>query len=347
MRYSEHYRDYFTLTLPYAKVTLYFADLARIAYIAWRLMKKVKTNQAKEDLLKKATFAAIFTATFLVLIKMIAWILTGAISLQATLIDSMIDTITSTINYFVIRESIRPPDEEHRWGHGKIEALAAIGQSAFIFGSAIFIVLQASRRLIAPEPIAYTNVGIWIMVVTILVTFLLLSYQRYVAAQTGSIAIKADSAHYMSDFFINMGVILSLLGSKWFDWHILDPLIGVIVSFIIVHTARKILLPALDILLDRELAVEDRIKIEAIARSHPMVRGVHDLRTRSTGAHKFIQLHLEMCGDLSLYKAHEVADEVENSIRDAYPDAEVLTHQDLERDEQSKRHLSFDKSHNG
>lgn len=280
------------------------------------------------DWVKVATYLAVGVAIVLIIIKLFAWIATDAISLQATLFDSVLDAAASIVNLVAVREALRPADHEHRFGHGKIEALAALAQSTFIAGSAVFLMIEALRRFYITEVIKQTRIGIIVMILSIGITVGLVLFQRYVIHKTHSTAIKADATHYKADVLVNSGVIIALMGAEWFRWYVLDTVIGLMIAGYILYTAWGIAQEAFHILIDRELPDAQREHICTIVLSHPQVKGIHDLRTRRAGQHSFIQLHLELDGNISLSAAHAISDEVATSIMQAYPQAEVIIHQD-------------------
>jgi len=232
------------------------------------------------------------------------------------------------VNLFAVRHALQPADEEHRFGHGKAESLAGLAQAAFISGSAVFLLLQASERLYNPTPVQNSLVGYSVMGLAIVATGGLVTFQKYVARRTGSVAISADSAHYTMDVLVNDSVIVALFLATELGWTLADPLFAVAISFYILHGAYEVGIEAYHVLMDRELPDEDRAKITAIAMEHPQVLETHDLRTRQSGPDVFIQIHLEMPRNFSLLQAHDVAEEVMHKIKAAYPRAEVLTHQD-------------------
>ncbi len=279
-------------------------------------------------LMRAATYASVAVAGTLIVVKLGAWRFTDSVSLLSTLIDSLLDAAASMINLLAVRHALTPADREHRFGHGKAEPLAALGQTAFIAGSAIFLVIEAGHRLFAPRPVLHVDVGIGVMILAIVVTFALTRFQAHVVRKTGSVAIKADSLHYVGDILINAAVIVALLLASQFGWFIADPLFGIAIAGYILIIAWRIARGAFDMLMDRELPERERARIRRIVIEHPSVIDMHDLRTRASGRKTFIQVHIELDGDLSLYRAHDVADEVEASLRAAYPGAEVIIHQD-------------------
>lgn len=288
-------------------------------------------QSTRNRLVTQAVYAAVALALVLITIKTVAWLATGSVSMHATLMDSILDMVASLVTMVAVRSALKPADDEHRFGHGKIEALAALGQSAFIAGSAVLIVFEAFRRFLNPQPIAHTTLGVVTIVVAIILTGLLVLFQNYVARKTGSLVVQSDSIHYRSDLLINISVLLSLLLSHVLEFYAVDAFFGACIALYILITAWLVLKKALDVLLDRELPAEDRDRIATIVMAHPKVTGLHDLRTRSTGQQKFIQLHAEMPGDLSLQMSHQIVDDIEAAVRVAYPEAEILIHQDVSR----------------
>ena len=279
-------------------------------------------------LMRLASYASVAVASFLILVKLAAWLYTDSISLLSTLVDSLLDAVASLINLFAVRHALVPADREHRFGHGKAEPLAALGQTAFIAGSALFLVFAAGNRLLDPRPVLHSGIGIAVMVVAIVVTFVLTRFQAHVVRKTGSVAIEADSLHYLGDILVNAAVIVALLLASELGWTIADPLFGLAIAGYIAFNAWRIARGSFDMLMDRELPEAERARIREIALANPDVRDLHDLRTRSSGRRTFIQVHIEMDGDLTLYRAHAVADEVEAALRAAFPGAEVMIHQD-------------------
>ena len=277
-----------------------------------------------------ATYASVAVAIVLIIIKMMAYLLTGSVAILSSLIDSFLDFIASGINLFAVRHALVPADHDHRYGHGKAEAIAGLTQAAFIVGSALFLIFEAINRFSHPQALENGMVGVGVMLVTITLTALLVKFQRYVVKKTGSIAITADSLHYAGDLLLNLSVIVALILSIYFDWHIADPVFALMIALYILRSAWAIGKQSLAQLMDQELPDEVREEIKAIALQHPEVRNLHELRTRSSGRQYFFQLHLEMDGELKLKEAHQIANAVEIEICKAFPNAEVIIHEDME-----------------
>ena len=277
---------------------------------------------------KLAAIASVSVAAGLICAKAVAYVATGSVSLLSTLVDSLLDLAASMINLIAIRQAAQPADREHRFGHGKAEPLAGLAQSAFIAGSAVFLLVQAGARLVQRQPISNEAIGVAVMLLSIVTTLALVLFQRSVIRRTGSIAIGADALHYKSDLLVNLGVIGALLLSTKLGWHIADPLFAIGVAIYILVSAWQIFSGSLNLLMDRELPEADRAKIRTIASAHPSVISIHDLRTRSSGTQAFIQFHLELDGNLTLIDAHTIADAVMRDVERAFPSAEVLIHED-------------------
>jgi len=283
---------------------------------------------AADRLRRAATYASVAVAAVLISVKFAAWLETGSVALLSSLVDSLLDAAASLVNLVAVRHALSPADREHRFGHGKAEPLAVLGQSAFITGSAMLLLAEAVRRLMWPVPVENPPAGIAVMAFSIAATIALVLYQRHVVQRTGSIAITADELHYRSDLVLNLSVIAALILGSALDFPLLDPLFGAAIGVWIVYSAIRLAKLSLIQLMDHELSDDEREKIREIAQSHPEVTAAHDLRTRTAGPTAFIQIHIEMDGAISLLRAHEISDEVEARLRAAYPHAEVIIHQD-------------------
>lgn len=290
-------------------------------------MKDVKKPLDRAGLLKLASIASVITAGFLIVAKLAAWYMTGSVGLLASLVDSVMDSIASLINLFAIRYSLQPADEEHRFGHGKAEPLAGLAQAAFIAGSAIFLIFHAIDRLRLAQPLEQVGVGVGVMILAIVMTLILLAIQRYVIRKTDSTAIRADSLHYATDLLTNVSILLALYLTT-LGWTWADPVFAIAVAIYIFYSAFHIGHDSFQQLMDRELPADILEKIQATAMSHSEVTGTHELRTRQSGQTRFVQLHLELDEEMSLKRAHQIADEVEWEIKAFLPGAEVLIHQD-------------------
>ena len=271
---------------------------------------------------------AIIISLILIAVKGLAWHASDSVSLLSSLVDSVIDFFASFLNLIAIYHALKPADVDHRFGHEKIEALAALGQSVFIFGSAFMIFKEALDHFSNPQPIINSTLTITATLISIVLTIVLLNVQKYVIRKTNSLAIQADYAHYKSDLLINIGVLFVISGGHHFQSTLIDPIFGALVALYILASSYPILVSALGILMDKELSNEKRVRIETIIMSHPMISGYHLLRTRSSGTREFIQCHLELPGHITLLEAHHVSQEVESTIRKEFPKADIILHQD-------------------
>ncbi len=287
-------------------------------------------SHVKSARLKKlATYASVLVALMLIVSKIIAWKLTGSVGILSSLADSCLDMIASTANLFAVRHAMHPPDKEHRFGHGKIEALSALGQASIIVVSVMYVLYEACEHLSHTPTITEPGVGMIVMIVSIILTTGLVFFQTYVVNRTHSIAITADSMHYRADLLLNIGVLGVLVITYYIQnlrW--LDPIVGIAIALYILYTSWAIGAKAVDILLDRELSDKTRKKIIESILSHKEVKGYHDLRTRSCGLSSFIQVHIELEGALSLHATHKISDKVEDALLELFHNAQVLIHQD-------------------
>ena len=285
-------------------------------------------TQTSGSLMKRAAIASVVVSLFLVAIKALAYFASGSVSVLAALADSALDLFTASLNFIAIRSALAPADAEHRFGHGKAEPLAGLAQSAFIAGSALFLVIQSIIRLITPQPFEHPGLAFAIMAISIVCAAALVGYQRHVVARTGSVAISADRMHYTGDLLTNLGALIAIALVTFFGWTRADPVIALIVAAFMIASAWHVSRRSYDQLMDRELPDADRGRIKNIVMQHAEVRSLHDLRTRSAGVDTFIQVHIELDPAMSLMRAHEVSDAVERDLCAAFPRAEVIIHQD-------------------
>ncbi|KAA0985868.1 cation diffusion facilitator family transporter [Pseudomonas sp. ANT_J12] len=285
------------------------------------------TSLEHARLLRLATRASVAVACTLIIAKAIAWWLSGSVSMLAGLTDSALDGITSLLNLLAVHYALRPADDDHRYGHGKAESLSGMAQALFIGGSAVLISLQAIERLKHPEPVGAPWISIGVIIFSLALTVALLMLQHRVIKATGSNAVRADSLHYRSDLMLN-GSILVALVLAGFGWHQLDAWFGLGIAVYILWSAVQIARESFAVLMDEELPADVSQHMLELACGVPGVLGAHDLRTRISGNHWFVQLHLELPGELTLSVAHGISDQAADAIHAAYPRAEVLVHAD-------------------
>jgi ferrous-iron efflux pump FieF len=279
-------------------------------------------------LMRLASFASVGSALLLIVLKVGAFLQTGSVSLLSSLFDSALDAGASVVSLIAVRQALVPADAEHRFGHGKAEPLAGLVQVAFILGSSIVLLAEVVDHFVEPKRIMEPEVGIAVMLASMLVTGALVLFQRHVVRRTGSIAIRTDQMHYATDFLVNVSVIVALLLTTQLDWWWIDPAIALVIAIFIAASALRVGKEALDMLMDREMDEADRTRIKEIVRRHPQVLNLHDLRTRASGRDRFIQFHLELDGSLTLLQAHRISETVESEICAAFPGAEVIIHED-------------------
>lgn len=279
-------------------------------------------------LMRSASLASVGVALILIVLKLWGWRRTDSVAVLSSLADSLLDLAASLITLFAVRLAVTPADQEHRFGHGKSEGIAGLMQALIVSGSALYVAVEAVQRLLRPEPIAAAGAGMAVMALSVALTSALFAFQRFVIARTSSLAITADSVHYKADILTNITILIGIFATDRLSWHFLDPVLGLIVAVVILLSVRVIAVDAFNVLLDRELPVKSRRKIESIVFAHPAVLGVHDIRTRSAGSTQFVQLHLELDPRLTLLEVHAISDEVELEVQKAFPLADVLIHAD-------------------
>lgn len=285
------------------------------------------TRPEHARLLRLATRASVAVASILIITKAIAWWLSGSISMLAGLTDSLLDGVTSFLNLLAVHYALRPADDDHRYGHGKAESLAGMAQAVFIAVSAVLIAVQAFDRLKHPEPVGAPWISIGVIVFSLVMTVGLLILQHRVVKATGSNAVRADSLHYRSDLMLNGSILVALvLAAVGFPQ--LDAWFGLGIAVYILWSALQIARESFAVLMDQELPTDVSENMLALACAVPGVLGAHDLRTRISGNIWFVQLHLELPGQLSLLEAHTLSDQVADAIKNVYPHAEVLVHAD-------------------
>jgi ferrous-iron efflux pump FieF len=290
-----------------------------------------------QRLMRLATLASMAVALVLIVAKAIAWWITDSMSMLSSLVDTSLDLVGSLVTFFAVRQALMPADSHHRFGHGKAEALAGLVQAGFISASGAALLLTVGERIVNPHQVRQEEIGLVISALAVALTLALVSFQRYVVKRSGSIAIDADMAHYRTDLVASIVTGGGLYLSGQLDLPLIDSGVAGLVALYLIHGAWTVGRASLDVLMDRELPDEERKRIREIVRSHPEVRGLHELRTRSAGLTKFIQLHIVLDPTMPLGDAHEVGDRVEAMLREVYPQAEIILHVDGWDDRQAPR----------
>jgi ferrous-iron efflux pump FieF len=281
-------------------------------------------------LTRRAAIASVATALFLLLLKSFAAWQTGSVAMLGSLADTGLDLLASLVILYGVRVAATPADADHRFGHGKAEALAALFQVALITFSAAAIGWRAIVRLTSNESTADAELGIGVSIIAIAATFALLAYQRHVIARTGSVAITADNVHYQTDLLLNLSVIAALVLDQFLGLTGADPVFGIAIALWLAWGAFKASSLAIDQLMDREWPDERRARFLEVASNHPAMKGIHDFRTRRSGSRDFAQFHMYVAPQMSVADAHDVMDEVEASIAKEFPGVEILIHLDPE-----------------
>jgi ferrous-iron efflux pump FieF len=284
----------------------------------------------------RAALASVATALFLLGLKAYASAQTGSVAMLGSLADTAFDLVASLVTLWSVRVAAQPADEDHRFGHGKAEALAALFQVSLITISAAGIGWRAIDRLISRETTAHAEYGIGVSIAALAATLLLIRYQRRVIAKTGSVAIRADNIHYASDLLLNGSVIAALVLDQYLGLRGADPLFGVGIAAWLMFGAWRAAGTAIDQLMDREWPQEKRQRFLAVAAQHPELKGIHDLRTRTSGTHDFVQFHVWVAPEMSVAAAHRVMDEVEAKLAKEFPGVEILIHPDPEGHQEAK-----------
>ena len=283
-------------------------------------------KQSANRLVKIASYASVLIALLIMIAKTYAWLFTESQSILASLIDSLLDISSSIINLIAIRVSLQPPDDNHRFGHEKFQDLAIFSQSMFFLASCLFTLFSSTKVLFFGAELKNSEFGANIMYLCIFLTFALVCFQSYVIKKTNSKIISADKLHYFSDFITNIAVVVSLYLSASF-WY-MDALAGIGISLYIMYAAYSLFREAIRNLADEEFQPKDRDKVVAIAANYTNIKGIHELKTRYAASKPFIQFHLELDGNLTLYRSHEIADELMLALLKEFPEAEITIHQD-------------------
>jgi ferrous-iron efflux pump FieF len=298
--------------------------------------------QQRARLTQRAAFASIAMAVTLIALKTWAAYRTDSTAMLGSLADSGLDLIASLVVLMGVRIAAQPADWDHRFGHGKAEALAALVQVILITLSAIFIGFRAVRRLLAGAQTADAELGIGVSVVAMALTFALISYQRYVVRRTGSLAIGTDRLHYASDLLLNGSVIVALTLDQFAGLAGADALFGLLIALWLLWGAWGASSHALDQLMDKEWPAELRERFLSATREYPELAGLHDLRTRSSGTHYFAQFHVWVPAEWTVKEAHDRLDRVEEQLQERFPDTEILIHVDPEGQTDRETLLSSD-----
>ena len=282
------------------------------------------------NLARQAALASVACAILLGTLKAWAAWRTGSVAVLASLADSVLDLVASLVTLTGVHVASQPADHDHRFGHGKAEALAALFQVGVIAVSAFAILLRASQRLMERQTSVEAEYGIAVSLVAIIVTLALTRYQRSVVRRTGSIAIGADRIHYESDLFLNGAVIVALALESYAGIAGADAVFGIAIGLWLLFGAWRASVDAIDQLMDKEWPEAKRRRFVEVAARHPELIGLHDLRTRTSGAKDFVQFHIWMDPQMTVLESHDVVERLEKELAEEFPGTEILIHVDPE-----------------
>ncbi|WP_375397506.1 cation diffusion facilitator family transporter [uncultured Sphingomonas sp.] len=276
----------------------------------------------------RAAIASVSVACGLMVLKGYAAWTTESMAMLGSLADTALDLVASLVTLFGVRVAALPADHDHRFGHGKAEAIVALFQGIVIAGSSIAILIEATSRLSVSRAAQAAELGIGASAVAMAITACLLVYQRRVIAVTNSLAIRTDYVHYQSDLFLNLAVIVALMIQRHFNWGGADAVFGIGIALWLLRGAWRSGRSAIDQLMDKEWPEARRLRLVEVASACPGFINLHDLRTRSSGARDFAQFHIWVAGDMTIAAAHDVIERLEDMIEAEFPGTEVLIHLD-------------------
>jgi ferrous-iron efflux pump FieF len=288
------------------------------------------SSAERSKLTTRAALASSAMAILLIVLKAYAALETSSMAMLGSLADSGLDLMASLIILLAVRIAAAPADYEHRFGHGKAEALAALMQVVLISVSAVFIAFRAIQRLLSGAQTGDAELGIGVSVVAMVLTAALISYQRHVVRRTGSLAIGTDRLHYSSDLLLNGSVIVALALDQYAGLTGADAVFGLLIALWLVWNAWRASGEALNQLMDREWPDDLRQRFLAATKEYPELAGLHDFRTRSSGTHHFAQFHVWVPAHWTVREAHDRLDAIEESLQQRFPGTEILIHVDPE-----------------
>ena len=281
-----------------------------------------------ERLMRFAAYASVSMASALIILKTIAWWMSDSLAMLSSLTDSFFDVLTSVMNLIALRYALKPADDDHRFGHNRIEDIVGLAQCACIVASMLIIMLQSFERLSNPEPMTHSALGIGVSMIAMVATGALVIFQGYVAKRTKSLIIAADRLHYVGDVLFNLGVIIALVLTSVSGWLWADPAMAILMALAIIYSSKDLGLRAYNNLMDTEMPDDEKAKIYDVLSSMPEVLGHHHLKTRYAGNKPFIQMHIDLSASLSFMAAHEIVDRLERALELVFPNAEVIIHPD-------------------
>jgi len=293
------------------------------------LQPSSQINETISKLNIKAAIFSIFVSSILFAIKIFTGFLTGSIAILASALDSAFDFLSSSVNFYAIKHAAKPADAQHRFGHGKAEALSGFVQSIIIFLSAGYLIYESFQRFLSGNDLVNIYEGVVVMVISIALTFVLTSYQSYVHKKSKSIAIAADRLHYITDILANVVVIVTLLAGKYFGWRWVDPAAAMVIAIYIIKSSAEIFRHSFDVLMDKDISDKYRDDLKAVMKKvSPQILGYHDLRSRSAGGVDFMEFHMEVPKDMTVKESHDVVERTMIELQKIHPNLELIIHTD-------------------
>lgn len=286
------------------------------------------TSSQTAALNRSAAYASISVAVLLVGLKAWAALSTGSTAMLGSLADTALDLVASLATLAGVWVAAQPDDEKHRFGHGKAEALAAMFQVVLISISALTLAFRGIEQFISGARTEAAGEGIGVSLIAMAATLALLAWQRHVIRRTGSLAISTDHVHYQSDLLLNLAVIGALVLDQYAGIAGSDPVFGVLIALWLLWGGWGASRAAIEQLMDKEWPEEKKAHFIEVLGRHPELRGVHDLRTRTSGNRDFVQFHVWVDAKMTVAEAHEVMDEIEAKLHAEFPDVEILIHPD-------------------
>ncbi len=282
---------------------------------------------------ERAIGFAIGTSVLGAAMKLVAGIASGSMALVSSAADSIGDLLISVTNLFVVRYAKKAPDEDHNYGHAKIEGLGAMFEGGFITAAALAIVYAAVQRLRGEAPPPDASLGLWVMVPVLALTIATVLYLRRVASETGSLVVKADAAHYESDVAMNLGVLFSLVVTRFVEAPWIDPVVSILIALNMVRASAGIVREGFDVVLDRSLPPETVGELRAMLAAEPRIASFHQLRTRG-GVLPFVDFHVDVRPEMTAAELHLLFEQLEERVRAIVgTEAHVLMHADPLRPE--------------
>ena len=283
-------------------------------------------------LMKLSTYVTVCGVFIIIIAKSIGWFLTGSVTILASLVDALLDIFISIMNLLAVHYAIQPPDHEHRFGHGKAEDIAVFSESVFLGLSGIIVIFTAINRFFSPHNnvLETGNIGVYVLIFSIIITLIIVLIQKYTIKRSNSKIIEADSLHYFSDLLTNICAIIGILLTTYYHMPEFDNIVAILISVYIIFGAIKLFKRSFKNLMDHELDEKDRQMIIDIIKKNKDISGFHDFKTRLSGSKTFVQLHLELDGNMPIKQTHKIAMAIEQDILAKIPNAEIIIHQDPE-----------------